>query len=121
MHTLKGGGRTIHSSGQMEALKNDVSDKFIKVVGRKQYITTPDDHAFLLNIKSGLPYMNIRPYTDDEWSTLPQVILKSDDEWDPTILDYSINDDYADNDDWYDAIPDISTRYNESLFDSTGG
>ena len=64
--------------------------------------------------------MNIRPYTDNEWNTLPHVILTSDDECDPTILDHHIDDDDAENDDWYDAISDISTRYNESLFDSTG-
>ena len=113
------GGKTIHSSGQMEAFKNDVNDKSIKVSGGTQCITTPDDHAFPLNIKSGLPYMNIRPYTDDEWNTLPHVILTSYDEWNPTILDYSINDD-AENDGWCDEILDISTRHNESLFDSTG-
>ena len=64
--------------------------------------------------------MNIRPYTDDEWSTLPHVILTSDDKWDPTVLDHSIDDDDADNDDWYDAIQNISTRHNEPLFDRTG-
>ena len=64
--------------------------------------------------------MNIYPQTDDEWNTLPHAILTSDDEWYPTILDYSIDDDDADNDNWYDAIQDISTRHNESLFDSTG-
>ena len=53
---------------------------------------------------SGLIYMNIRPYADDEYDTLPYVILTSDDEWDPAILDYSIDDNDADNDEWYDSI-----------------
>ena len=104
----------------MEAFKSDENDKSIKVSGDTQYITIPDDHAFPLNIKSVLPYMDIRPYTNDEQNNLPYVILASDNEWDPTILDYSIDDDGADNDDWYDTIPDISTRQNDSLFDSTG-
>ena len=40
-------------------------------------------------------------------------------EWVPTILDYSIDDDDADNDEWYDLISDYSTRHNDTLFDST--
>ena len=88
--------------------------------GGTQCITITDDHAFPLNIKSGLHYMNIRPWTDDEWNTLPHIILISYNEWDPTILDCSIGDDDADNDDWYDEISDISTRHNDALFDSTG-
>ena len=36
--------------------------------------------------------MNIRPYPDDEYNTLPHVILTSDDEWNPTILDYSTDE-----------------------------
>ena len=64
------GVKTIHSFGQTEAFKNDVNDKSIKVSGGTQCITAPDDYAFPLNIKSGLPYMNIRQYTDDEWNIL---------------------------------------------------
>ena len=60
------GGKTIYSSGKIEAFKNDINDKSIKVPGGTQYITTPDDHASLFNIKSGLPYVSIPPYTDDE-------------------------------------------------------
>ena len=92
------GGITIHSSRQMEAVKNDINDKPVKVSDGTQFITTPDDHDFPINIKSGLPYMNIRPYTNDKWKILPHVILKSDDEWYPTIYDYVIDDDDADND-----------------------
>ena len=64
--------------------------------------------------------MNVCPYTNNNWNTLPHIILVSYDEWDPTILDYSIDDDAADNGDWYDEISDISTRHNDKLFDSTG-
>ena len=45
------GGKHVHSSRKMEALQNDVSDKSIKLLGGIQCITTPDDHAFPLNIK----------------------------------------------------------------------
>ena len=103
----------------MEAFQNDVNDKSMKVSDVTQYIAVPDDHTFSLNIKSRLPYMNICPYTDDEWKTLPHSILTSDDEWDSSILDYSIDDDGADNDEWYDAISYTSTKNNDTLFDST--
>ena len=46
--------------------------------------------------------------------------LTLDDEWDPTILDYITDDDADDNDDWHDVILNISTRHNNSLFNSTG-
>ena len=104
----------------MEAFQNDVNDKSIKVSGETQCITTSDDYTFALNIKPGLPYIHIRPYTDNEWKTLPDVILTSDNEWEPTILDYSIDDDDAENVEWYDVISDESTRHNDTLFDSTG-
>ena len=59
------GGKTIQSSGQMKAFQNDVNDKSIKVSGETQWFTTPDNHAFPLDIKLGLPYMNICPHTED--------------------------------------------------------
>ena len=119
-HTYITGGKTAHSFGQMESFQNNVNDKSIKESGETKYITTPDDHSFPLNIKSGWPYMNIHTYTDDEWKILSHVILTSDDEWDPTILNYSIDDEDAENDEWYDAISDNSTRHNDTIFDSTG-
>ena len=54
--------------------------------------------------------MNVSLYTDDEWNTLPHFILISDNEQYPIILDFSIDDNDADNDDQYDAISDNSTR-----------
>ena len=68
-------GKTIHLYGQMEAFQNGVNSKSIKVSGGKQWIATPDEHTFPLNIKSGFPYMNIYAYTDDEWNKLPHNIL----------------------------------------------
>ena len=54
-------------------------------------------------------------------NTRPRIILTSDDQWDPIILDCTIDGNNADNDDWYDRISDTSTKYNDTLFDSTGG
>ena len=104
----------------MESFQNNINDESLKVLGKTLCITTHGDHAFSLNIKSGLPYMNIRLCTDNKWKILPHVILTSDDERDPTILEYSTDDNDANNDEWYDAISDDSTKHNDTLFDSTG-
>ena len=98
-YTYIAGGKPIHLSGQMEDFQNEINDKFIKVLGGIQCITTHNEHIFPINIKSRLPYMNIFPYTGNEWNILPCIILTSDDDSDPTILDYSIDDDGAKNDD----------------------
>ena len=61
-----GNGKTIHFYGQMEMFGNDVNDKSMKVPGGLQRITTEDGFCIPLNIKAGLPYMSMRPYTDNE-------------------------------------------------------
>ncbi len=73
--------------GQLESYKNDVNDKSIKVTGGLQRILTNDGYVIPINIKYGLPYIKMRPYTDEEWETFPHVIFTSDADWDPTILD----------------------------------
>jgi hypothetical protein len=47
-----------------------------------------DGFEFPLHVRHGLvPYLDIRPYTDHEWDTYPHVIMTSDGDWDPSILD----------------------------------
>ena len=71
-----GHGHTIHSSPQLEAYGNDVKDRSIKEVqGGLQRITTLDGYVFPINIVNGLPYVNLRPYTDAEWDSLPPCCL----------------------------------------------
>ena len=111
-----GHGKTIHSSGQMETFGNSVNEKSMKVPGRKQSITTQYGFCIPLNIKSGLPYMTLRPYTDDEWDNLPNVILTSDLDWDPTILDNIIDD----NDTWFDSVSNLQDDSVSNLFDLHG-
>ena len=50
----------------MEWFHNDVNDKSIKVPGGLQRILTNDGYVFPLHIRSGLPYLPPRPYTDEE-------------------------------------------------------
>ena len=56
----------------------------------------------------------MRPYSDSEYDLLPHVILTSDVDWDPRVLDFDIDG----NDDWYDAISD-HVEHSE-LFDVFG-
>ena len=97
-----GKGKTIHSCGQLEAHKQVVHDKSIKV-GGLQCIQTLDGYFIPLNICQGLPYMTIRPYTDQEWETLPHVILTADLDWDPPILDHE----QEENEEWFSAMEDL--------------
>ena len=110
-----GKGKTIYSCGQLEAHKQAVHDKSIKV-GGKQRIETLDGYIIPLNIRNGLPFMAIRPYTDMEWERLPQVILTADVDWDPSILDYE----QEDNEEWFNAIEDFPALTPDPLFDEYG-
>jgi hypothetical protein len=111
-----GSGKTIHSAAQLEHYQNDVNDRSIKVHGGLQRILTLDGYVIPINIVGGLPYISMRPYTDDEWDRLPHVILTSDLDWDPTVLDHTLDDDEH----WYDAMCDLDTPPYDSPFDSEG-
>jgi hypothetical protein len=92
-YAYTGKGKTIHSCGQLEWYKNDANNKSIKVPGSLQSIETNDGgYATIpINIKVSLPYVQIQPYTDEEWDTLlPHIILTSDVDWDPTVLDHTL-------------------------------
>jgi hypothetical protein len=115
-YTYIGRGCTIHSSAQLEWYQNDVNDRSVKVLGRLQRITTLDGYVHLLNIVSGLPYVTMHPYTDAEWLTLPHVIWTGDVDWDPSVLDHTLDD----NKNWFDAISDLEAHPFSSLFDQFG-
>jgi hypothetical protein len=100
----------------LEWYQNDVNDRSVRVQGGLQRITTLDGYVHPINIVSGLPYVPIRPYTDHEWETLPHVVWTSDNDWDPTVLDHSLDDDSN----WFDAISDLEARPFTSLFDEYG-
>ena len=59
-----GEGKTIHSSGQLEWFKNDVNDKSLKISGGLQRIQTHNGYVHPLDIKNGLLYIPILPYTN---------------------------------------------------------
>jgi len=109
--------KTIHSAAQIEAYKNEVNDKSLKVQGGLQRIKTVDGYIFPLNIKSGLPYLNLRPPDDDELETLPQVILTSDDDWDPQALDHVYD---ITTNEWHDSVAYHDDYPHSNKFDAYG-
>ena len=60
--------------------------------------------------------MILRPYSDNEWNSLPHVILTSEVEWDQSVLDLDIEDDQE----WYDAISDDPECPSSQLYDAYG-
>ena len=71
--------------------------KIVRTVGGLQRTTTPDGNVIPLQIRNGLAYIDIRPPTDHELETLPQVIVTADDFWNPAILDNELEVDDLDN------------------------
>jgi hypothetical protein len=71
-----------------------------------------DGYVFPVSIQDGLPYLGMRPYTDVEYESPPHVILTSDVDRNPRLLDFDIDDD----DDWYDASSDNMNH--SELFDA---
>ena len=88
-----GTGKTIHSSIQLEEFGLKVNEKSVQVPGGLQRIETPDGYVHPIRIKDGLPYVALRPYTDEEWKTLPHVHWTRDSDWDPAIFDHEFDDD----------------------------
>jgi hypothetical protein len=100
-YAYTGKGGTIHSSGQLEWCGNDVNDRSIKIDGGRQRLTTPDGYVIPIDIRRGLPYITMRPFTDKEFEELLHVLWMSEDDWDPTSLDSVISNDPN----WYEAEP----------------
>jgi len=71
----------------MEAYANKVNERSLRFDPKGQLITTNDGFELPLNIRNGLAYLDIRPYTDSEWDTLPHVTMTSDVAWDLLTLD----------------------------------
>jgi hypothetical protein len=101
-------GSSIHSLCQFEWYKNNVNNKLILVPVGLQHIQTLDDYIIPLNVQDGLTHLKIRPYTDQEFETLPHVILTSKLEWDPLVLDHEFKEDEQ-----WGEIPTIPSQFYE--------
>jgi len=108
------GGKTIHSSGQIEHNKNTVNDKAAAITGKTPHIRTLEGYMIPMKVINGLTYIEMRPYTDHEWKTLPHVNLTGTGEWDPSVLDAEIPSD------WYSKQPRTSEYAQEVPFTETG-
>ena len=85
-------GHTMHSCVQFESFNNDVDDRSIHNGGR-QRIITPDGYVIPVDIREGLPFIRMRPYTEQESKDSPHVIMTSDEKWNPTTIDSIISHD----------------------------
>jgi hypothetical protein len=113
-YAYTGKGGTIHSSGQLKWCGNDINDRSIKIDGGRQRLTTPDGYVIPIDVRRGLPYIMMRPFTDEEFEELPHVLWTSEDNWDPTSLDSVISDDPN----WYEAEP--SPPLPDPMYDEYG-
>jgi hypothetical protein len=94
-------GHSIHSLPQLEWNSIDVDNKSARV-GGKQRLVTFDGFSIPINIRRGLPYIDMQPHTDQEWEELPHVLLTKDINWDPMHMDHEQSDDPA----WYEQQDD---------------
>jgi hypothetical protein len=92
-----------------------VDDRSIKV-GGKQHIKTLDGYVVPLDVKSGLPYVKMQLYTNQESDLLPHVILTGDGNWNPSVLDHSLTD----YEQWYNAVSDFPDAMDGIPFDAEG-
>jgi hypothetical protein len=92
-YALLNKGSSIHSPCQFKWYKNDVNDKSVLVPGGLERIQTLDGYIISLSIQDGLTRLKIRPYTDQEFETLPHVMMTSELEWDPSVLDHEFKED----------------------------
>ncbi|KAG7340327.1 hypothetical protein IV203_023870 [Nitzschia inconspicua] len=114
-YACTGRGKSVHSSAQLEWYKNTVDDK-AKANGGMQRIITPDGYIIPISIRGGLAYIPMRTFTDKEFETLPHVIMTSDKEWDPSILDGEVD---IESEEWFDTVITIPTEevVNNKRFD----
>ena len=85
-------------------------------VGGKQCIRTLDGYIIPLDIINGLPYLPMEKHTDEEWETLPHVIMTGPGSWDPRVLDNVLSE----QDDWANTIHDLDEGLLQTPFDEFG-
>ena len=69
---------------------------------------TAEGYVIPINIRDGLPRIDMRPATDDDLSRYPHVYITADTPWDQSVLDNEFDDD-----EFHDAImedPDVVDR-----------
>ena len=86
----KGGyANSVHSALQLEDNNVKVYDRPM-VLGGAQSLTTKEGYTIPLRFLNGLPHMNLRPFTDEDWKTLPHVTMTREHIWSPHQYDSHI-------------------------------
>ena len=108
--------KSILSPLQMEACGCTIMDKAAGVnEGEQPYVQSADGYRFPLKMRQGLMYADVRPVRDEEWDQLPHVHLTTDNEWDPSIYDHELVDD------WKDSFKDpVEDHYKDRPYDRFG-
>ena len=84
-----GKGHSIHSSGQIESLKNSLDDRSVQVGGKQRFCTI-NGYAKYLVCRGGLVYLSLLQKTsDDDLEKYPAVHVTGPNEWDPSVLDFA--------------------------------
>ena len=69
-YAYHGRGKSIHSSLQLKDNGVTVNDRPMSLNGDQSLITA-DGYAIPLDFKNGRAYLNLRPFTEDEFETYP--------------------------------------------------
>ena len=56
------------------------------------------------------------PFTDEEWRTLPHVLITAPGQWDPKVLDFKL----LEQEDWHTTLADLDTGVIKTPFDEFG-
>ena len=107
------GHKTIHSSVQLADNGVRVDDRS-PTEGGTLCLTTTEGYKMPLAFRRGLPYLAMRPFTDDEYATLPHVHLTSGAQWNPSVHDIEVDDS------WYSETPNAIISPPDSPYDTFG-
>jgi hypothetical protein len=109
---IHGHGCTIISCGQLEYFGVTINDKS-KKVGGKQCMCILEAYVLPLNFFSGLTYLRMVPYSNHVWDSLTHVIPTGDQDWNPSVLNYVMDD----NEHWFDTLDKPLTLPGDRDFD----
>jgi hypothetical protein len=82
-------GTTIHSFLQMEWNQGSVDD-WSQHMGGHQWLLTLNGYQISLNMCCGLAYMDMHPFTDNNWDWHPHIILTLKTPWDLRPLSWAV-------------------------------
>ena len=111
---MTGESKTILSAGQLEGFGNVVYDQPMSVTKTIPHISLLEGHKIPIAFRKGLPYIQLRPFTDRDWESLPHVIATSPIDWDPATLDSDVPES------WFDAQSNESDLIKQSILSEDG-